>query len=321
MSPPVLLALRTLGLGDLLTAVPALRGLATSFPRHRRLLACPSVLAPLVQTIGAGFETLPTGELEPLLVRRPEVAVNLNGRGPESHRLLLATRPERFIAFEQASVPESWGQPRWHPDEHEVRRWCRLLWESGLAADPADLVLHLGRLPAAPTGTARATLIHPGAKSAARHWPVEKWATVAAGEAHRGRQVLVSAGPGEESLGRRLLELAGLPADHLLHGLALDRLAAAVAASGRVACADTGLAHLATATRTPSVVLFGPTPPQLWGPPADAPHLAIWRGPAGDPLGRKPHSGLLSIDPDEVLAALAELPQRSTVALAPNLAG
>ena len=321
MSRPVLLALRALGLGDLLTAAPGLRGLAASFPGHRRLLACPSVLAPLVETIGAGFETLPAGELEPLSVRRPDVAVNLHGRGPESHRILMATEPGRLIAFEQPTVPESWGQPLWRPDEHEVRRWCRLLAESGLAADPADLILDVNRLPAAPAGTAGATLIHPGAKSGARRWPVEKWALVAAGEARRGCRVLVSAGPGEHSLGRRLLELAGLPGDHLLHGLALDRLASAVAVCSRVVCADTGLAHLATATRTPSVVLFGPTPPGHWGPPANAAHRAIWRGPAGDPLAAEPHPGLLSIDPAEVLAALGELPQRSAAALATNPAG
>ena len=45
-SRPAVVVLRALGLGDLLTAVPALGALADAFPRHPRLLAAPAVLAP-----------------------------------------------------------------------------------------------------------------------------------------------------------------------------------------------------------------------------------------------------------------------------------
>ncbi len=49
---PPLLILRALGLGDLLTAVPALRALQAAFPDRRRLLATPPRLAPLAALIG-----------------------------------------------------------------------------------------------------------------------------------------------------------------------------------------------------------------------------------------------------------------------------
>ena len=45
--------LRALGLGDLLTVVPALRALAGAFPEHPLLLACPAALAPLARLSGA----------------------------------------------------------------------------------------------------------------------------------------------------------------------------------------------------------------------------------------------------------------------------
>ncbi len=65
----------------------------------------------------------------------------------------------------------------------------------------------------------------------------------------------------------------------------LVELAAAVAAAGRVVCGDTGVAHLATALGTPSVVLFGPTSPARWGPPADRPqHRVLWAGRAAATL-------------------------------------
>jgi ADP-heptose:LPS heptosyltransferase len=80
-----------------------------------------------------------------------------------------------------------------------------------------------------------------------------------------------------------------------------------------VVCGDTGVAHLATALRTPSVVLFGPTPPARWGPPADRPwHRVLWAGRTGDPHGRSADDGLLEIDVADVTAALADLPSRPT---------
>ncbi|MDQ3973416.1 MAG: glycosyltransferase family 9 protein, partial [Actinomycetota bacterium] len=86
-------------------------------------------------------------------------------------------------------------------------------------------------------------------------------------------------------------------------------LACVVAGAERVACADTGVAHLATAVGTPSVVLFGPTPPSRWGPPADRPwHRVLWAGSRGDPHDGRPDAGLLGITVADVVQALAHLP-------------
>jgi ADP-heptose:LPS heptosyltransferase len=122
--------------------------------------------------------------------------------------------------------------------------------------------------------------------------------------------VIVTGGPGEGELAAEVAERAGLP-DSAVHAgqggvLGIARL---VAAADRVVCGDTGIAHLATALRTPSVVLFGPTSPALWGPPPDRPwHRAIWAGSQGDPHGDLPDPGLLAIDVDQVTLALTDLP-------------
>ena len=56
------------------------------------------------------------------------------------------------------------------------------------------------------------------------------------------------------------------------------------------------VAHLATAYGTPSVLLFGPTAPSRWGPPADGPHEVLWCGDGtGDPWGDEPDPALLRI--------------------------
>lgn len=303
---PLLLVLRALGLGDLLTVVPALRALADAFPRHRRVLATPAPLHPLARHTGTVHGVLDARPLAPLPGSPPpDVAVNLHGRGPRSHKVLLATGPRRLIAFGCGAVPA----PEWRAEEHEVARWCRLLEESGVPADPRRLGLDPPPVPP-PPGAAGATVVHPGAGSPARRWPAARWAAVAAAEAAAGRTVVVTGGAHEVALAREVASGAGLPPTAVLAGRTdVLGLAAVVAGAGRVVCGDTGVGHLATAFGRPSVVLFGPVPPSEWGPPpAGGRHLALWAGTRGDPHGDAPHPGLLAVGLDDVLAALHRLP-------------
>jgi ADP-heptose:LPS heptosyltransferase len=302
VSRPLLVAYRALGLGDLLTGVPALRALRDAHPGHRLVLACPAPLAPLAELSGAVDAVLDTAPLAPPALDRPEVAVNLHGRGPQSHRALLATRPRRLIAFAAAGV----DGPAWRPAEHEVVRWCRLLRESGIPADPARLDLPVPPWEPPERGV---TVIHPGAASPARRWPPERWAAVAAAERRAGRTVVVTGSAGERGLATAVARGAGLPARAVLAGRTdLRALAALVAHAGRVLCGDTGVAHLATAFGVPSVLLFGPTPPEEWGPPPDrARHVVLHRGGRGDPHAGAPDPGLLAISVDDVLAVTARV--------------
>jgi ADP-heptose:LPS heptosyltransferase len=289
-----------------LTGLPALRALAEAFPFHRRVLAAPAWLEPVAMLSGAIDEVLRTQPLGPIDCPHPDVAVNLHGRGPQSHRRLLETSPRRLIAFYHPEIPASAGSPRWRADEHEVRRWCRLLEESGIPADPTWLELDPPFLEP-PRRALGATLLHPGASSEARRWPADRWAVVARAERKAGRQVVVTGGPDEVELAASVAEMAGLPANRVFAGGDLVRLVTLVSAAARVVSGDTGVAHLATALRKPSVVLFGPVSPRLWGPPEDARHLVLWAGRTGDPHAHLPDSGLLEITPEQVLKALRRL--------------
>jgi ADP-heptose:LPS heptosyltransferase len=289
--------LRALGLGDLLTALPALRGLARAFPDHRRVLAAPSVLEPLVRLAGAGEEivdeVVDTGPLAPLdpSLHGAAVAVNLHGRGPQSHRVLLDAAPARLIAFAHPAVPESAEGPPWAAGEHEVLGWCRLLQASGIPTDPSAL-----DLPAPPVSApAGATVVHPGAGAAEKRWPASRWAELAIAVSAVGHRVVVTGSAEEAGLAQEVATAAGLPQEAVLAGRTdLLGLASVVAGARQVLSGDTGIAHLATALGTPSVVLFGPVPPSAWGPPPDRPqHVALWSGP----------EGLLEITVDQVLAA------------------
>ncbi|WP_158843614.1 glycosyltransferase family 9 protein [Saccharothrix deserti] len=275
------LVLRALGLGDLLTAVPALRGLRRALPDAEITLAAPGWLADAVDRIDAVDRLLPTEGLVPIDYDSPDLAVNLHGRGQRSTELLRATRPARLITH-GPHVP-------WPARQHEVLRWCRLLAQFGIACDPADL-----RLPPLPrTG---AIVVHPGASHAARRWPAARFAAVVRA---LGPSVVVTGSPTEAPLVRavaqgrtRMGDLAGL----------MDL----VAGARLVVCGDTGVAHVATAYGTPSVVLFGPVSPAEWGP-RSGPHRVLWRGTTGDTFADRPDPGLLGITVDEVLEAARSL--------------
>ncbi|MFM9703117.1 glycosyltransferase family 9 protein [Streptomyces galilaeus] len=309
---PRVLVLRALGLGDLLAGVPALRGVRRAFPGHEVVLALPPALREAALSSGAVDTVLPAdapGRGVPALTHwagpPPQVAIDLHGRGPESRDALAALSPGRLLAFAQPEPPP----PRWRPDEHERDRWCRFLAHYGIPADPADVRLPS---PAGESPAPGAVVVHPGAESAARRWPAERYAAVARALRDEGHRVVVTGGPGEDALVLDVAARAGLPErDVLRGGLPFGELSALVAGAALLVSGDTGPAHLAVAHATPSVTLFGPVAPHLWGPPRSPRHLALWKpGPPGDPHGDLPDPRLLGIDADETVAAARSLLRR-----------
>ncbi len=302
--------LRALNLGDFLTAVPAFRAIRRAYPHAHIVLAAPIHFEALADLLDGAIDDIAhTVDLQPLppLARDADLGIDLHGCGPASQRILLAAGAGRLIAFRRDELPETFDGPDFDASEHEVTRWCRLLTAYGIVADPAELDLPV---PATivPERVRGATLVHPGAASEARRWPVERWIAVVRAERERGENVIITGGPSERERALTIARGAGLSTTHVYAGRTnLRELAALVAASARVVCGDTGVAHLATAFRRPSVVLFGPTPPATWGPPPRPIHRVIWHGTTGDPHATSVDRGLYAIDAGRVIAELRAL--------------
>ncbi|MFN2460871.1 MAG: glycosyltransferase family 9 protein [Candidatus Velthaea sp.] len=311
---PMALMLRPLGLGDFLTGLPAYRAVARAFPNHRIVLAAPRSLAALAGLTGCLHDVADSQPLRALAahLHGADVAIDLHGRGPESHRVLLASRPRRLVAFRNEEIPQSAHGAVWRADEHEVERWCRMLSHAGIPAEPSELDLAVPPV-LVPRRIRGATLIHPGAASESRRWPVDRWAAVAAAEQRAGRRVIITGGGDDVERARAIASAAQVSPTHVFAGrTTLRELAALTAAAGRVVCGDTGVAHLATAFRTPSVVLFGPIPPAWWGPPRERTyHRVLWAGRRGDPHAAEVDPGLLDITPEAVIAELRGLAERT----------
>ena len=306
---PTLLALRALKLCDLLVAVPALRALRRAFPEHRIVLATTGWLEPMVGLVGAVDELLPSPGLSQPLAVPPglvDVAVNLHGRGPESGGLVAAIEPARLIAHR----PDDPDGPDWVDGVLERYRWTRLLVEHGIPADPEEVGIDV---PSAPPVVAGAAVVHVGAFYGARHWPTERFAEVASRLRSAGHRVVLTGGDVERDRALEVADLAGLDPDDVLAGrLDLVGFAAVVAAAELVVTVDTGAAHLASAYGIPSVVIFGPAPPEEWGPPAAGPHIVLTDASVrrGDVFSEEPDPALLAVTVDDVLAAVDSLSVR-----------
>jgi ADP-heptose:LPS heptosyltransferase len=122
--------------------------------------------------------------------------------------------------------------------------------------------------------------------------------------------VVITGDGSEIGLARSVAQQAGLAESAVLAGdLGLLELVALISDCRLLICGDTGVGHIATATGTPSVLLFGPTPPSRWGPRGSGPHIAVWAGDKGDPHADRPHAGLLLITVSRVLKASQTLLQ------------
>lgn len=302
MTSPTVLVLRALGLGDAVTGIAPLRGVRRAWPDHRLVLAAPAAFGQWLLELGVVDETLDVGPLEPVPWPAPEppaVAVNLHGRGPQTHRLLLALRPGRLVAFANAEAGHADGPP-WDESAHEVDQWCSLVTWAGGRCGPDDLRLE----PPLPRGDV--VVVHPGATTADRRWPVARWHDVVRALRADGAHVAVTGSGDEASL---CAEVATAGADNLAGTLSLADLARVVASARVLLSGDTGVAHLATAYATPSVTLFGSIPPWQWGPRIDRGlHRVLWHPEAEGPApADEPDPRLLAVPVAEVLAEARSL--------------
>lgn len=287
-----LLALRAAGVGDLLTAVPALRA-AAALGSDGVTLAAPHWLHPLAPLLPGVSDVVDVQGLTPQTALSGKVVFNLHGRGPQSHRALLAEGPRDLVAFRCPSVWE-FGPP-WFTadrDEPERQRFARLLEWVGVSCDPDDVGI---KRPAHPPAVGSAVVLHVGGTDARRRWPAESFAALA--RRLHPDNLVITGGPGDLVTANRTARLAGLDPAHVLAGrLTLDDFAAVIADARLVVSGDTGGAHLAHAFGTPSVVIFGPSSPGQWGPPPAAPSQVL--------RAQSPAPVAADVSVDEVYAAV-----------------
>jgi heptosyltransferase-3 len=110
-------------------------------------------------------------------------------------------------------------------------------------------------------------LVHPGSRSSWRIWPAGNFAQVI-DTLHRELQVTtaVVAGPGEQATVDAIFRALQSPAIRIEQRLSVTQLAALFAAAPALLCHDSGPMHVAAASGTRVIALFGSQPMHVWMP-------------------------------------------------------
>jgi ADP-heptose:LPS heptosyltransferase len=118
--------------------------------------------------------------------------------------------------------------------------------------------------------------LHLGAGKLENRWPARCFAQLAVVLRHRWNvEIVLFWGPAEHTLFLEFKQHASIPTLDIGHA-PLVQLAGYFSHCSAVVCNDTGVMHLAAATGTPVVAVFGPTDPDQWKPIGD--HVRSVRG-------------------------------------------
>jgi heptosyltransferase III len=178
---------------------------------------------------------------------------------------------QRSAGFVDASAGPMGQVKRWALDvpvkvvngTHRVQEVLGLVSAFGVPAVPEVVLPALPR-PRAPDRAY--AVIHAAPMFRYKRWTPAGWRGLAAALAARGLRVIATTGPSEAE-GRYLDEVwGGAPDIERLGPLPWGELAGLITGAKVYVGADTSVTHLAAATGTATIALYGPTDPRLWGP-------------------------------------------------------
>ena len=189
-----------------------------------------------------------------------------------------------------APLPVQWPLPELVVPKAEIGAW---LARHGLARTERPIVT-----------------LAPGAVGPGKAWPPAHYAALARALAAEGADVWVLGGPNEKAIAAGIAAAGGSNVTDLT-GHDLRDAILAMTISDAAVTNDSGLMHIAAALNTPTIAIFGPTSPRLWGPLNP---LAAVVEPPGGPVeeSQVKRRRTADIDPQTVLAtvrlALAKRP-------------
>jgi heptosyltransferase-3 len=167
---------------------------------------------------------------------------------------------------------------------HRVEAMLHLADALGIARVPEVVAPQGDHPPELPRGDY--AVIHAAPMFTYKRWTETGWRAVAEALAARGLTVIATGGPGAEE--RRYLDEVwrDTPVERRDGRLGWPALAALLAQARVYVGPDTSVTHLAASTGCPTVALYGPTDPRLWGPWPAGGLNAPW-----EPAGHIQHCG------------------------------
>ena len=281
--------------GDTIMAIPVLDALAAT-GRSLTVLAKPH-LEPLFQAVAA---------VESVVVRSESVRETIRGirkAGFEEAVILPNSFRSAWLPF-RAGIPVRWGysgefrgsllEPSLRRPEgvrHQLTDYDSLLERLGAAIPTKQPRLNLsaahldlGRRALQESGvrfegSPKAVGVFPGAEfGPSKRWPTEHFAELLRRlDRRQDLKTVLIAGPGEEALATEIQQKSAVATPVIGPRLDLAELAAVLSHLQVLVTNDSGPMHIAAATGTPCVALFGPTNPTRTAPAGEGHHVLYTR--------------------------------------------
>ena len=118
-------------------------------------------------------------------------------------------------------------------------------------------------------------LLHPAAAFRTKQWPTENFARIAEWLAEKGLLTVAVAAESEKDVLKELESASKAPIV-TFHDLSLPAITALASMARLFVGNDSGIAHIAGAVRTPSVVVFGSSNRTHWRPWTDAANEIVY---------------------------------------------
>jgi len=272
---PRILVVALRRLGDVLLATPLMRSIRRAWPDAR--------LDALVFADTAGIlEGNPDIDRVVAMPARPTLAQSLAlaGRLLKRYHLAVSTqsgdRPTLFaLAAGRTHAGPVWPGERTKrrllgrsvaagESVHRIEEMLRLGDALGIAR-VAEVVCPVGTVPAEHAPVEPYAVIHAAPMFRYKQWRRAGWRALADALRARGLAVVATGGPGDraflDDVWRDTPDVRRLDAR-----LRWPEIAALLAGARLYVGPDTSVTHLAAASGCPTVALFGPTDPRLWGP-------------------------------------------------------
>lgn len=287
------LVVRLRSIGDTVLATPALHALRRFLPNAQIDVLLESWVAPVLEgsTEVDRVFTVERGSTKARLktaweLRRNgyDVAYNLHG-GTTATLLMRASGARRRVGFAtyqyqnlltDAAPPSAqlWNRSPTHSAEQQL---ALIGWTGVPVSDRPR-----SRLAVTPNAAAKIAMLtakpyavlHPAAAFATKQWATDNFARVSEHLHERGFSVIAIASPKEKPIVAQLQAAARVPFKAYTD-LTLPEVTALLANANLFVGNDSGLAHIAAATATPLVVIFGSSNVAHWRPWTTAPHEIV----------------------------------------------
>lgn len=331
------LVVRLRSIGDTVLTTPSLIAIKRFLPDAEVDILIEDWVAPLLDGFDAVDNVLTTrddtwarfGIVRELRRRRYDVVFNLHG-GTTAAFLTFATGARYRIGLRQyryaflhthllSSLIDYWQRDRIHSAEQQLavpgfvgipiddRPKTRLV----VTRQATESLSEKFRKRSGTTldGLGNIALIHPSAAFETKEWATEKFASVVDHLHDRGITSVAVAAPHEAKVLDKL-QAASHALIYTFTDLSLPEITALASQSRICVGNDSGIAHIAAAVQTPTVVIFGSSNRDHWRPWTDAPNEIVFNEFACQPCPGdicrefgEPKC-ILSVEPEPVLAAI-----------------